>query len=407
MDRRLFSKFLALGSGSLGLWQAAAQGGADAPQKPGGNRGAAPPTPVRNPVNVADFQALARAVLPPASYEYIASGSTDEVTLRDNVAAFQRIGLLPPLLAGVGEADTSTVVLKQPVSMPILLAPVAGLGMFHAQGAPGAARAAAAAGTIAGVSSSAFSTVEEVAAASTGPKWFQLYVPKDRGIARQVVERAERAGYKAIIVTVDLGERKDADIRNRFSVPHPILLAHLRSVGFAIPERMTYEELLAFNAQAWDTTFTWKFFDWLRPLTKLPLLIKGVLRPEDAKQAVALGLEGMVVSNHGGRRLDGVPASIDQLPAVVDAVAGKSEVYLDSGIRRGTDVFKAVALGARAVLIGRAYAWALAADGETGVRRILQLLHEELISAMLASGCATLADITPSLLRNAPPTQRE
>lgn len=407
MNRRLFSKLLTLGAGSLGLWQATAQGAAGqteataaAPEKEAPRRGAAaaPDRPRREPANVADFQELARDALPQATYEYITTGSTDEVTLRENVAAFQRLRILPPLLTGVAEADTTTTVLKQPIAMPILLAPVAGQSLYHPQGGLASARAAASAKTVFGVSSSVGHSVEEIATASRGPKWFQLYVPKDRAVARRLVERVERAGYQAIIVTVDLGERKDADRRNRFRLPPEMLRKHLRDVGFEVTDRMTNEELQKINDEVWDLALSWKFFDWLRPLTKLPLVVKGVLRPEDAEKAVAIGLDGIVVSNHGGRRLDGVPASIEQLPQIVRAVDGRAEVFLDSGVRRGTDVFKALALGAKAVLIGRPYVWALAADGEAGVKTVVNLLHEELESAMLATGCARLADINRSLL---------
>jgi isopentenyl diphosphate isomerase/L-lactate dehydrogenase-like FMN-dependent dehydrogenase len=324
------------------------------------------------------------------------------VTLRDNVAAFQRIRILPPLLTGVDRADTSTTVLKQRISLPVLLAPVAGQSLYHPQGVLAAARAASAAGTILGVSSSVGHSIEEVGEASTGPKWYQLYVPKDRAVARRLVERAEQAGFQAIIVTVDLGERKDADRRNQFKLPPAVLYKHLRDLGFNVNERMTYAQLLAFNDQAWDVALDWKFFDWLRSITRLPLLIKGVLRADDARRAVSIGLEGIVVSNHGGRRLDGMPASIDQLSEVVQAVGGKADILLDSGVRRGTDVFKSLALGAQAVLIGRPYVWALAADGESGVRQVIEFLREELVSAMVSSGCPNVSSIKPDLLRRVP-----
>lgn len=403
MNRRFFSKFMALGAGSLGFWHVPADGtdGAiAAPDTDTAKRGTAPPPNGRppEPVNVAEFQALARGALPQATYDYITTGSTDEITLRENVAAFQRLRLLPPLLTGVAQADTTTSVLKQTIALPILLAPVAAQDLFHPQGALAAARAAAAAQTIFGVSSSAGHSVEEIAAAGKGPKWFQLYVPNDRAVTRRLVERVERAGYKAIIVTVDLGERKDADMRNRFTLPRDLIFKHLRDVGFDVTERMSYDELLAFNNQAWDLALSWKFFEWLRSITKLPLIIKGVLRAEDAKKAVAMGLNGIIVSNHGGRRLDGVPASIEQLPQVVAAVGDRAEVFLDSGIRRGTDVLKALALGAKAVLIGRPYAWALAANGEAGVAKVIELLREELVSAMLATGCEKISSIDRSLL---------
>jgi 4-hydroxymandelate oxidase len=318
------------------------------------------------------------------------------------VAAFQRIRILPPLLTGVAAADPSTTVLKQPIKLPILLAPVAAQRLYHPHGALAAARAATAAGTVFAVSSSVGHSAEEVAAASTGPKWFQLYVPKDRAVARKLVERVERAGYKAIVVTVDLGEWKDADRRNRFALPKEMLVKHLRDIGYThVSNDMSYQQVIDFNAAAWDLALSWEFFDWLRSITRLPLLIKGVLRKEDALKAVSLGLDGIIVSNHGGRRLDGMPAAIDMLPEVVEALRGRAEVeiYMDGGIRRGTDVLIALALGARAVLIGRPYAWALGADGEAGVCKVLELLRAELLNAMVTTGCAKVSHIRPTLLR--------
>lgn len=352
-------------------------------------------------VNVADFQARAKELLPPQVYDYITTGTCDEITLRENVAAFQRIQLLPPILAGLKDVDTRATLLGVPVNTPILLAPVAAQRLYHPEGALAASRAAASLGTIMGVSSSVTNSVEEVAAASTGPKWFQLYPPRDRRIAEQLVRRAEQAGYRAIVVTVDLGERKDADRRHRFALPEAMLRKHLTDVGFMIDPTMSYADMIRYNSDAWDTALGWDFFDAIRKWTKLPVLVKGVLRVDDARRAAQLGLDGIVVSNHGGRRLDGMPASIDRLPAIVDAVGDQLTIVLDSGVRRGTDVLKALALGARAVLIGRPYAWALAADGERGVRTVLTLLHEEFAAAMHACGCATVRDIRADLiLRN-------
>ncbi len=390
MNRRVFTALLSLGASLLGLPAAAARkkekDDIPTPQPPG-------------PVNVDDFRLRAQARLPKATFDYVTTGSADEITLRENVAAFQRLKVLPPLLTGVARADPSTVVLKQRISFPVMLAPVAAQRLYDPQGALAAARAAAAAGTLFAVSSSAGNSVEEIAAASKGPKWFQLYVPRDRAVARKLVERVERAGYQAVIVTVDLGEWKDADHRNRFALPRHMLLEHLRDVGFEeVTDRMSDQELAAFNERAWDLTFGWDFFDWLRSVTKLPLVIKGVLRPEDAKKAVAIGLDGVIVSNHGGRKLDGMPASIDMLPGVVEAVGGRAEVYLDGGIRRGTDVLKALALGAKAVLVGRPYAWALAAGGEEGVRKVLDILREEFVNALVTTGCARTGDVRRSLV---------
>lgn len=399
MDRRTFAQRVTFGAAACGLFPAgdpARQASADEILQPGEFDASQP----REPVRVVDFQELAAKTLPKATYEYITGGSADEITLRENVAAFQRVRILPPLLTGVPTAELSTTVLKQPISMPILLAPVAGQQMYHAHGGLAAARAAAKAGTIYGVSSSVGHSVEEIAAASPGPKWFQLYVPRDRAVARRLVERAEKAGYKAIILTVDLGEWKDADRRNRFALPKATLVKHLRDAGFTqINDQMSYDQILEFNANAWDLSISWEFFDFLRNITKLPLIIKGVLRKEDAAKAVSLGIEGIVVSNHGGRRLDGMPATIEMLPEIVETVGDQAEVYLDGGVRRGTDALIALALGARAVLIGRPYAWALGAAGEAGVSKVLELLRDELLNAMVATGCAKVGDIKPTLLR--------
>lgn len=389
MNRRRFAQWLAVYA-ATSRWHTAqllraAETGKGLPEGP-------------EPASVDDFQALAKAKLPPMVYDYITSGSTDQVTLRENVAAFRRLQILPPILAGVGAVDTSTTVLKQRVTMPILIAPVAAQRLYHPDGAMATARAAAALGTIQGVSSSSTNSVEEIAAASPGPKWLQLYPPRDRGVAERLVRRAEKAGYTAIVVTVDLGERKDADRRNRFALPEAMLRKHLLDCGFPISAEMSYAELLRFNQQAWDTALSWEFFSWLRERTRLPLLVKGVLRVADAQKAVAIGLDGIVVSNHGGRRLDGMPASISCLPAIVAAVGGKTEILLDSGVRRGTDVLKALALGAKGVLVGRPYAWALGADGERGVQAVMTLLHEEFTAAMHACGCATVSDISRDLI---------
>ena len=410
MQRRSFTKMLALGAGTYPFMPV----DAEETREPSAAQNSVVPQPDESkpratradthvgddPVNIAEFVPLAKSKLPKATFEYISTGSGEEVTLRENVAAYRRIRVVPPLLHGVAAADLSVNVMKQRVALPILLAPVAALRMYHPHGALAAARAAAACGTICVVSSSAGSSVEEIAAVSAGPKWFQLYVPKDRVVARRLVERVDRAGFQAIVVTVDLGESKDADRRNRFSLPKEMLLKHLRDIGHEqLSDQISYEDLLAFNDQAWDLSLSWDFFDWLRSITKLPLLVKGVLRKEDALRAVSIGLDGIIVSNHGGRRLDGMPASIDVLAEIAQAVDSRAEVLLDGGIRRGTDVLKALALGAKAVLIGRAQAWALAANGEAGVKHALELLEEELLNAMVTTGCAAVSQVNSSLLQ--------
>jgi len=399
MQRRSFTKLLAFGAGSqlIGEPETDAAVDDDKPMPPGNSD-------QPDPVVVEDFIELSRQKLPRPTWEYISTGSEDQVTLAENTNAFRRIGVLPPVLHGVGQADLSTTVLGQKIDLPVMLAPVAGLKMFHPDGAQASARAARAAGTICAVSSSCFSSVEEVAAASDGPKWFQIYMPKDKGVARSLVKRVEAAGFGAIVITVDLGERKDADRRNRFSVPHEMLLKHLRDIGHTLPDSISAKKLDAFNLAAWQLSMSWDIFDWLRGLTRLPLIVKGVLTEDDARRAVRENVDGIVVSNHGGRRLDGMPASIDRLQRVAETVDGKAELLLDSGIRRGTDVLKALALGARAVLVGRPQAWSLAAGGQQGVSQMLGFFREEIENAMISCGCRNLGEITTDLLLNIPPT---
>lgn len=395
MNRRHFSQVAMLGAAAYSASTIAVEKSFGAPVEGGQSNGP-------QPVAVYEYEALAKTKLPLPTFEYISTGSADQITLKENVLGFQRIRVLPPLLRGVIKPDLSTTVLGDNISLPIMLAPVAGQLLFHSDGALASARAAHAAGTVFGVSSSVMNSVEEVANASAGPKWFQLYAPKDRQVGQRLVERAEAAGYRAIVLTVDLGEWKDSDRRNRFSIPRNILIKHLRDIGFKADfERMSYSELTAFNANAWDMGMTWEVIDWLKASTRLPLILKGVLRPDDASRAVSKGVAGIVVSNHGGRRLDGMPATIEVLPDIVQAVqaTGRVEIYLDGGIRRGTDVLKALALGARAVSIGRPYAWALAADGEAGVYNVIEILRAELINAMSACGCANIASVTPDLLK--------
>lgn len=402
MNRRVFSQLMAFGAGLFSMPLALVgqnRKGADGSNADTPDRVASSVAPwTTPPVTVEDFIPLAQAKLPQATFDYITTGSEDEVTLRDNVAAFRRIKVLPPLLHGVQEADLSTTVLGERIAMPVLIAPVAALRMYHPEGALAVARAAEKAGTIFCPSTSAYNSVEEIAAAAAGPKWFQLYVPHDREIARRLVRRAEQSGYKAIVVTVDLGERKDADLRNKFRPPKDFLLKHLRDVGHEkLTGRESFDELLAYNSNAWDVSLGTEFFEWLRGITRLPIILKGVLTVSAAEQAVELGMDAIIVSNHGGRRIDGMPASIDVLPEIAQAVGDRVEVLLDSGVRRGGDVLRAVALGARAVLIGRPHAWALAAGGEAGVSRVLEILRDELATVMVASGCSTIAQIDGSI----------
>jgi isopentenyl diphosphate isomerase/L-lactate dehydrogenase-like FMN-dependent dehydrogenase len=305
--------------------------------------------------------------------------------MRECCAAFQRIRLRPRVLVDVSHVELATTVLSTPVSMPILIAPTALHGLAHPEGECATVRAAGAAGTLMIVSSSSTRQLEDIAQSATGPLWFQLYIWTFRQ-AEELVRRAEAAGYRALVLTVDLPEmgNRERDRRNELHLHNDIM-------------RTAYE--LEADAVSILNTLTWDTIDWLRERTTLPILLKGILTAEDAALAAEHGVAGVIVSNHGGRQLDTAIPSIEALPEVVEAVAGRCEVYVDGGIRRGTDVLKALALGARAVLLGRPILWGLAARGEEGVAHVLELLRAELALDMALAGCPTLASVTRSLIR--------
>lgn len=351
------------------------------------------------PINLADFEELARQRVEPAAWGYIAGGADDEVTLRDNVAAFRRLRLLPRVLVDVSRVDPGATVLGQWVALPVLLAPTAFQSLAHPEGELATVRGAAAAGTVAVVSTMSGYRLEDVAAAAKGPKWFQLYCYREREVTQRFVERAEAAGYGAICLTVDLPRvgNRERDLRNQFRLPPSVRPRNFQE--FVDVEGGSDEVFFQYIQRLVDPSLTWTAVDWLRSVTRLPVLLKGILHAADARRAVEHGVAGIVVSNHGGRQLDGVPATIDVLPEIVDAVQGRAEVLVDGGVRRGTDVLKALALGARAVLVGRPYVYGLAVDGEAGVRQVLELLKSELELAMALTGCPTLSQVTRELVR--------
>ena len=357
-------------------------------------------------VNVFDYEDHARQKLSQPFFDYIAGGADDEVTLRRNREAFERIELRPRALVDVSKVDLSATILGQEVELPILIAPVALQRLAHPEGEVASAAAAANAGTIFALSTMASATIEEVAAASDGPKWFQLYVHPDRKVAKRLVQRAEAAGYIAICLTVDVPRlgRRERDLRNQLEFPAEV--AHRNYIGeIEVPPASVDPGQSALAAAAdmlIDPSLTWDVIDWLRSITGLPIVVKGIMTAEDARLAVDHGVSGIVVSNHGGRQLDGAPATIDVLPEIVEAVEGRCEVLLDSGIRRGTDVLKALALGANAVLIGRAFMWGLAVGGEDGVSRVLAMLRNELELAMALCGCRSVREIDESVTRRHP-----
>lgn len=305
------------------------------------------------------------------------------------------------MLRDISSRSCSTTVLGQEISTPIMVAPMAFQRLAHPDGELATARAATAVGTIMLVSTLATSSIEEVASVADGNLWFQLYVYKDRAVTRSLVERAEAAGYKALVFTVDspiLG-RRERDVRNGFHLPDGFHASNLVPAGIdVLPGQIGDSGLAHYIASLYDQSLSWQDVEWLHSITKLPVLVKGILRADDAKLAVKYGAAGIIVSNHGGRQLDTGPATIDVLARVADAVAGSAEIFVDGGIRRGTDVLKAIALGARAVLLGRPVLWGLAAEGECGVRKVLEMLREEFDLAMALSGCSNLQEISRDLL---------
>ncbi len=356
-------------------------------------------------VNVFDFETLARETLPRQAYDYYASGAQDEVTLRDNRAAYERLSLAYRVLVDVSRRDLATTVFGQPVSMPVLVAPTAFHRLATADGELATVRAAGAAGTVMILSTLSTTSIEEVVAAASGPVWFQLYVYKDRKATEGLVRRAEAAGCRALVLTVDapLLGRRERDVRNRFRLPPGLAVVNLLPEGYGeMAPAPSDSGLAAYVASFLDPSLTWKDVAWLRSITDLPVVVKGIVRPDDALRAAEAGVAGIVVSNHGGRQLDTAPATLDVLPEVVDALAAHGhtiEVLMDGGVRRGTDVVKALALGARAVLVGRPVLWGLAAGGEAGAATVLRLLRDELDLAMALAGAPTIADITRDLVR--------
>jgi 4-hydroxymandelate oxidase len=303
---------------------------------------------------------------------------------------------------GVAERNTATTVLGEEVSMPVLIAPTAFHRLAHAEGELATARAAGSAGTLMIVSTLSNTSVEDIAATATGPLWFQLYIYKDRDATRELVARVEAAGCRAIVLTVDapiLGPR-ERDVRNRFALPQGLSVENLVGAGQGtVAGQESGSGLATYVSSFIDPSISWRDVEWLRSITKLPVIIKGIVRADDARRAVEAGASGIVVSNHGGRQLDALPATIDALPYVALAAGGRAEVYVDGGIRRGLDVVKAIALGARAVLIGRPVLWGLAADGEHGVARVLEMLQREIDNTMGLCGCPHVDNITADLLR--------
>ncbi|CAI5490993.1 unnamed protein product [Closterium sp. Naga37s-1] len=356
---------------------------------------AASSNPSSTVTNISEFQCLAKEKLPKQAYDYYASGAEDQWTLAENRNAFERIRFRPRILIDVSSVDTTTSVLGHRISMPIMLAPTAFQRMAHPEGELATARAAAKFDTAMVLSSWATSSVEEVASVGPGLRFFQLYVYKDRQVVEQLVRRAERAGFKAIALTVDtprLG-RREADIKNRFVLPPHLTLKNFEGLNLGSMDKSQESGLSSYVAGQIDRSLSWKDITWLKSITSLPILVKGVITAEDAEISIEYGAAGIIVSNHGARQLDYVSATICALEEVVKATRGRVPVFLDGGVRRGTDVLKALALGAAGVFVGRPVPFALAVDGQAGVEKLLGILKDEFELALALAGCTRVADI--------------
>ncbi len=348
-----------------------------------------------------DYEAYARDRLTEQAWAYIAGGAADEWTLRENAAAFERLRLRGRVLGDMAGGDgTALELFGQRLAHPILLAPVAYHKLAHLDGELATALAAGASETAMVLSCQASVMLEEVASQAEAPLWFQLYIQADRDFTLALVRRAEAAGYRALVLTVDapVSGMRNREQRAGFALPPGIEAVNLRGM---VPLQVTAPPNgnLLLGGPLMAAAPTWRDVQWLRSQTRLPLLLKGIMAPEDAARAITEGVDGIIVSNHGGRILDGQMATIDALPAIIAAVQGRVPVLLDGGIRRGTDILKALALGARAVLIGRPYIFALAAAGPLGVAHLLRLLRAELEVAMALTGCRDLAAISAGLLQ--------
>lgn len=357
----------------------------------------ASPAAASEPVCLADFEPLAKAKMPVMGWEYVSGGAADELTMKWNKEAFQRIRLKPRVLVDVSRLDTRITLFGQEHAFPIILAPTAAQKLTHPEGELATARGASAANTAMVLSSFSNTSLEDVAAVTKKPLWFQLYAQTDHGFTRELVQRAEAGGYRALCLTVDTPITGARNRETRANVKLQSLPNMKGLKGFGNESTVQTGSLDIFSSVL-DAALSWKDVEWLRSFAEVPLLVKGVLNPDDADRAVQAGVAGIMVSNHGGRNLDTVPATIDALPQVADKVAGRVPVFVDGGIRRGTDVLKALALGANAVLIGRPYLYGLGAEGEAGVTKVINILQREFAMAMALTGRTTIASIDRSVI---------
>ena len=355
------------------------------------------------PINIYEFEALSNDRLPKHEYDFIAGGATDEITLRRTRQAFDSIMLRPRMLVDISQMDLSTTVQGQRIEFPVMADPSGGHGRAHPDGELATVRAAGAMGTALVLSSGSSYTLEEVARVATGPIWWQQYLYSDRGLTMELADRAKSAGYSVLCITLDstVQAKRERNIRNNYSSPPSPNYAHLELAQWQRWD-VSSDAPSGVNALI-DRKATWAYVEWLAGNTSMPVVVKGVMTGEDGRLAAEHGAKGIIVSNHGARQLDTTFASVEVLPEVVKAVEGRAEVYLDGGIRRGTDVLKALALGARAVLMGRPLFWGLSVDGEEGVKTVMGFLRDELAQAMGMCGRPTIGSVDSSLIGTVSP----
>jgi 4-hydroxymandelate oxidase len=356
----------------------------------------------KKPVNLYEYEALAKENMPGPEWDFVEGGATDEITIGRTRQAFDSIMLRPRMLVDMDERDLSTTVLGEPIAFPVMLCPAGHHVRAHPDAEIATVKAANAMDVGMILSSGSSVVMEKVASEATRKIWFQQYFYRDRAITEQMAHRADESGYSALCITLDasIGSKRERNLRNNYSSPaSPNYDGLTAKTGFA---PSSDDAPLIFSGMV-SPKATWDEFDWLASKTDLPLIAKGIMTGEDARLAVENGVKAIIVSNHGGRSLDSTFATIEALPEVVDAVAGRAEVYLDGGIRRGSDIVKAIALGARAVLIGRPIFWGLAANGEEGLKDLLGILRDELESTMGLCGNQNVASIDRSLVGTVSP----
>lgn len=349
------------------------------------------------PLNLLEYESAARQKLSEVAYGYYKGGAGDEITIRDNRQAYDKIKILPYVLRDVSERDLSTMILGQQINSPVVIAPMAMAALAHPDKEVAIAKSAKQFGIPMCLSTVSTTRLEDVIATGING-WFQLYVHKDRGLTQSLVERAEAAGYQALVVTVDapVAGYREYLVRNPLILPDGISVENL--IDYWNPK--DYPSISAYVAAQFDASLTWDDIEQLASQTKLPILIKGILRTDDAHEAINRGVSGIIVSNHGGRQLDTVPATINVLPEIANAIDRRCEILVDGGIRRGTDIIKALALGANAVMIGRPILWGLAVDGQDGVEDVLRILLREYDIALALSGCVSTQAVSSHLVRS-------